>query len=261
MAIQLDATQPRTFTGGMTARQMVEGFVNVRFAGANEVARQLELMAIRPNQNSETLLYEAAKTASKPIRDGYKQKIRNATGNLRKSITTRPPKKNYQGVGVAITGPLVTGPVGASPDKGSGNHAWLVEFGTGPRKPGSRGRRAYINVHQAINGRFGKMTNLGGRTNIQFERMGRGFYFLMGSKHEPTRQARRGSGYPHDFVPDSDGGTRPYFLESGETLAPMPAQHPMEKTISESSTVVMNTLINSMQGYMRTIMGGGNPLG
>lgn len=260
MAIQLDATQPRTFDGGMTANQIVEGFINVRFSGANEVAQQLELMAVRAGVNANKLLYEAAKAASKPIRDGYKRKIRDATGNLRKSVTTRPPQRKYDGVGVAITGPVVTGPVGASPDKGSGNHAWLVEFGTGRRKPGSRGRRVYLNVHQAINGRFGRMTNLGVFNNKQYERMGRGYYFLMGSKNEPTRQARRGSGYPHDFVPDGDGGTRPYFLESGETLAPMPAQHPMEKTISESSGVVMNTLINSMQGYMRTIMGGGNPL-
>lgn len=260
MAIQLDATMPRTFDGGMTGKQIVEGFVNVRFSGANAVARQLELMAIRAGKNSDRLLYAAAKKASRPILDGYKRKIRDATGNLRKSVTTRPPKKKYESVGVAITGPVVTGPVGADPDKGSGNHSWLLEFGTGRRKPGSQGRRAYINVHQAINGRFGKTINLGRYTNTQFERMGRGYYFLMGSKNEPTRQARRGIGYPHDFVPDGEGGTRPYFLEAGETLAPMPAQHAMEKTIAESSTVVMNTLINTMQAYMGTIIGGGEPL-
>ena len=247
MAVQIDATQPRTFDGGMTAKQMVEAFVNVQTAGAREVAKKLELMAIRAGKDPNGLLKKAVEIASKPIRDGYKRKIRDATGNLSKSVTTRPPKKKYDGITMAITGPAVTGPVGADPEKGSGNHSWLVEFGSGRRKPGSQNRRAYVNVHQAINFR---MTRAGKFTNSQFERMGRGYYFLMGSLREPTRQAKMGRGYPHDFMVDASGEMHPFALQAGETYAPMPAQHPMERTIAENSSQVLNTLINTMQRYI-----------
>lgn len=247
MAVQIDATIPRTFDGGMTAKQMVEGFVTVQTAGAREVAKRLELMAIRAGKDPGGLLKKAVTIASAPIREGYKKKIRNATGNLAKSVVTKPSKKKYDGVQIAVTGPQVTGPVGADPEKGSGNHAWLVEFGTGPRKPGSQSRRAYVNVPQAINFR---MTKVGTFNNSQFERMGRGYYFLMGSKNEPTRQAKMGSGYPHDFMVNASGEMHPFALQANETYGPMPAQHPMERTIAENSGQVLNTLINTMQRFI-----------
>lgn len=250
MAVQIDATQPRTFAGGMTGKQMVEAFVNVQTAGAREVAKKLELMAIRAGKDPRGLLKKAVTLASKPIRDGYKKKVRNVTGNLGKSIVTREPKKKYDGVTMAVTGPRVTGPVGADPELGSGNHAWLVEFGTGRRKPGSQSRRAYVNVHQMINFR---MQRAGTFNNSQFEKMGKGYYFLMGSKNERTRQAKMGSGYPHDFMSDAPGEMHPYTLQPGETYAPMPAQHPMERTIAENSSQVLNTLINTMQKYIEEL--------
>lgn len=244
MAVMIDATVPRDFSG-QTANEIVKGFINIQTFGAREIAKKLEVMAFRAGQDAGKLREKAAKKAAKILERGYKDKIRNATGNLTKSITTQV--RQYEGATVAVTGPRVTGPVGADPEKGSGNHAWLVEFGTGPRKPGSQNRRAYINVHQAINGR---MQRAGGFNNKQFEQMGRGYYFLMGSKNEPTRQAKAGSGYPHDFVPDGKGGTRPFFLKPGETYKAMPAQHPMERTISENSSAVLAALIANMQGYI-----------
>lgn len=244
MALMIDATEPRTFSG-QTASEITQGFVSVRTFGAREIAQRLELMALRAGRDPGQLKAKAVKAAAKLIERGYKDKVRNVTGNLNKSMTTRI--RQYEGATVAVTGPRVTGPVGADPDKGSGNHAWLVEFGTGPRKPGSQGRRAYVNVHQAINGR---MRKVGGFNNLQFEQMGRGYYFLMGSKNEPTRQAKAGSGYPHDFLPDGKGGTRPFFLRPGETYGAMPAQHPMERTISENSSAVLSALIANMQNYI-----------
>ena len=248
MAIQLDATMPRTFDGGMTGKQIVEGFVGLRTAGAREIAQRLEEMARRAGQDPQRLMEKAVRAASRPIITGYKNKVRNVTGNLGKSMTTRVRK--YDGAAVAITGPRVTGPVGADPDLGSGNHAWLVEFGTGRRKPGTQGRRTYVNVHQQINFR---MTRAGTFNNTQFERMGKGYYFLMGSKNERTRQAKQGTGYPHDFGSDAPGDLHPIALKPGESIAPMPAQHPMERTISETSNEVLNTLINTMQGFLDTL--------
>ncbi len=244
MALMIDATMPRDFSG-QTANEIVSGFVSVRTFGAREVAQALERMAIRAGQDPGRLKARAATKAAKIIEKAYKDKIRNVTGNLGKSMTTRI--RQYDGATVGVTGPRVTGAVGADPEKGSGNHSWLLEFGTGPRKPGSQSRRAYVNVHQAINGR---MKKVGGFNNSQFEKMGRGYYFLMGSKNEPTRQAKAGSGYPHDSLPDGKGGTRPFFLRPGETYGAMPAQHTMERTISENSSAVMAALIANMQGYI-----------
>lgn len=244
MALMIDATMPRDISG-QTANEIVKGFINIQTLGAREIAKKLEMMAMRAGLDAGKLREKAAKKAAKILENGYKNKVRNVTGNLGKSITTQV--RQYEGATVAVTGPRVTGPVGADPEKGSGNHAWLVEFGTGRRKPGTQNRRTYVNVHQAINGR---MRKVGGFNNKQFEQMGRGYYFLMGSKKEPTRKAKRGSGYPHDFVPDGKGGTRPFFLEAGETYGAMPAQHTMERTISENSSAVLAALIANMQGYI-----------
>lgn len=246
MAIQIDATQPRDF-GGRSARQMVEAFVSIQTAGAREVAKELELMALRAQRDPGQLRAKAVKKASQILVKGYKAKINNVTDNLSKSIATRT--RQYSGATVAITGPRVTGAVGADPEMGSGNHAWLVEFGTGARKPGTQGRRTYINVHQMING---KMNRAGTFNNEQFASMSRGYYFLMGSKNERTRQAKAGSGYPHDFG-SRNGRMFPVTLKPGETLAPMPAKHPMEKTINENSSAVLAALIANMQNYIEKL--------
>ena len=55
----------------------------------------------------------------------------------------------------------------------------------------------------------------------------------MGSKNEPTRQARAGSGYPHDFI---------YALGPNETYGKMPASHAMQNTISQEQSAVFSTL-------------------
>jgi hypothetical protein len=249
MAVLIDGTTPRTFDGGMTAKEMLQGFVNVRTAGAREFAERLERAATAAGRDAQPLMLKAALAAGRPIAAAYKAKINKVTGNLSKSVAVKKGKNQYPGVAIAVVGPQVTGAVGADPEKGSGNHAWLLEFGTGPRKPGTQGRRTYVNVHQAING---KMSRAGTFNNEQFERMGRGYYFLMGSKNEPTRRAKMGSGYPHDF--GSVGGKMfPVRLGPGEALAPMPAQHPMEKAISETSSAALATLIAALEQQIRDI--------
>lgn len=252
MAVQIDSTTPRII-GGQTARQIAQGFVNVRIEGTQELVERLELMAIRANQDGTKILMEVAKRASEPIRLGYKKRINNVTDNLSKSVRTAPPKarSKYRGVGVAITGPQVTGPVGADPEQGSGNHSWLLEFGSGPRRPGTQGRRTYINVHQMINRRM-SIVGSGNRNfnNLQFERMSKGYYFLMGSRDERTRQAKKGSGYPHDFGSDRPGEMHPITLQPGETIAPMPAKHPMERTIEATSYEVRKIINYEVQAFI-----------
>ena len=247
MAIEIESTQPRT-TGGRTSAQIADSFIIIQTAGAREFAKQLEVMALRAGQDPGGLRAAAVKHAAKIIEDGYKSRVHEVTGNLQKSVTTKI--KQYEGATVGIVGPRVTGAVGANQETGSGNHSWLLEFGTGPRKPGSQGRRTYVSVHQAING---KMRRAGTFNNEQFERMGRGYYFLMGSINERTRQRRKGSGYPHDFGSYQPGEMFPVFLKPGESLAPMPAKAPMQKTISESSSAVLKALIDNMKNYIQTL--------
>lgn len=236
MAVVISTTTPR---GNSTS--VAEGFVTIDTLGAREVARELERRAAAAGRDAPRLLKAAVYKASEPIRKGYKEKVANVTGNLGKSIKTIT--KSYNGASVAVTGPRVTGPVGASLENGSGNHAWLVEFGTGPRRPGTQGRRTYVNVHQQINGRMRRTTTM---NDLQFLNASRGHYFLMGSLREPTRQAKMGSGYPHDFG-DTNGRMHPITLQPGETIKPMKAQHPMERTINETGGLVLQNLIAAIR--------------
>lgn len=247
MAVLIDGTTPRTFDGGMTAREMLQGFVNVRTAGAREFAERLERAATAAGRDAQPLMLKAALAAGRPIAAAYKAKINNVTGNLSKSVAVKKGKNQYPGVAIAVVGPQVTGAVGADPEKGSGNHAWLVEFGTGPRKPGTQGRRTYVNIHQAING---KMSRAGTFNNEQFERMGRGYYFLMGSINVAQRRTGKGA-----FVPDGKGGTRPYYLEAGDTYPAMPAKHAMEKAVQAASPAALNVLREAINAQIRKLAG------
>lgn len=220
--------------GGQTAKTLAQGFVTIQTAGLRELAEQLEKAAARFGQPADMKPIVAA--GARIIEKGYAQRVADVTGNLKKSIKTE--FRVYEKATVAVTGPRQTGSAGSTAKNASGNHAWLVEFGSGTRKPGTRGRRTYLNVHQAING---KMTRHSSANNEQFARMSRGYYFLMGSKNEPTRIAREGSGYPHDFG-YSGGRMHPVTLHPGDTYRPMPAKHPMERTIQAEQQRVFNTL-------------------
>jgi HK97 gp10 family phage protein len=249
MAVQVESTIPRILDNGQTGSQTLASFVSVQTAGARDVAKRLEQMAMRALQDPQRYLEKSAIEASKPLRDAYKNNIHDITGNLRRSVRTRAGKKKYAGIGVAVTGPthVVSGDEWDVEKKGAGNHAWLVEFGTGPRRPATQGRVTYLNVHQRINGKFNRVPN-GGRpfNNKQFERMGRGFYFLMGSINVPERRTGPGA-----FAKDKDGnGTHPYFLGPGETYPAMTAKHPMRNAIQQTSPAVLNTLIAAMNKYI-----------
>ena len=71
-----------------------------------------------------------------------------------------------------------------------------------------------------------------------------GYYFLMGSIREPTRQARAGSGYPHDFAFTEGRGQHPYTLHPGETYGAMPARELMQKTLASVGSQVNSSLIS-----------------
>lgn len=224
---------PRDF-GGSSGKSLAEGFVTVKTAGIRELAEQLQAIAIKMGEPKA--LEDATKKAAEHIRKGYRAKVGNATGNLRKSV--RIKTKTYDAAAVAIVGPWQSGNAGSRDGAESGNHAWLVEFGTDRRKPGTKGRRTYLNVHQMING---KMRRHSSANNQQFANMSKGYYFLMGSINEATRQAGMGKGYPHDFGV-TDGKMHPVTLHPGETYAPMPAKHAMQQTIDEQQGAVFNTL-------------------
>lgn len=220
-----------------TGKEIAAGFVTIRTSGVQELVDGL-LAAARQLDPSgrigETALKKAVGRASKIIADNYKANVGDVTGNLRKSVKTE--FRVYDNAGsravVGVTGPKSSGTGSASEREGSGNHAWLVEFGTPPRRPGTQGRRTYINIHQSINR---KMTRHSASNDEQFQRMSRGYYFLMGSINEPTRQARHGSGYPHDFMSNGDGKIRPMTLHPGETYGGMKPTHAMENAISSSA--------------------------
>lgn len=236
----------RTF-GGQTARSLAEGFVTIQTAGIRELAQELERIA--GQFAAEPALEKAVRAGATLIKKGYQSKVGNVTGNLAKSVRIKIRK--YDGAQVAVVGPWQSGKAGSREGAESGNAAWLVEFGTGRRKPGTRGRRTYLNVHQMINGR---MSRAGSFNNEQFANMSRGYYFLMGSINEATRQAKMGSGYPHDFG-ETNGKMHPVTLHPGETYGRMPAKHAMEQTIEQQKSAVYSTLEsaikNTIESYMR----------
>jgi hypothetical protein len=221
---------------GYTGKQIAEGFVTIQTRGVREFALELQKRAARAGDFKA--LERCVTEAAKVIERGYKSRIRSATGNLKRSVRTKVKNYPQDGGVIAITGPIQTGPVASSEAQASGNHAWLYEFGTGPRRAGTRGRRTYINVHQAING---KMTRHSSANDEQFARMGAGFYFLMGSINVPGRETGRGA-----FVKKPGGGTRPYYLAPGETYPAMPKSSAMKNTIDQEQMAVFNTLKNAI---------------
>jgi len=226
--------------GGSTGIESANQFVTIRTAGVRDLVAELRR---RAGSATAPILKKIVKRAAMPIEKKYAELARNhtATGNLAASVT-HEIKAYADGGVIAVVGPRQTGSVGSTDDARSGNHAWLVEFGTSRRKPGSQGRRAYINVHQAING---KMSRKGSFNNSQFEAMGRGYYFLMGSINEPSRQGSGRAGYSRDFMLGKDGRSgkqHPITLRPGETIAPMKPLKLMQKTIDGTAGQVLEAL-------------------
>ena len=199
------------------------------------------------------VLKNLMRRAGGPTMRGYKAAAlkHDQTGNL--AASTKIKVKVYDAATVAIAGPENTGTTAASQDRPSGNHAFLVEFGSGRRRPGTKGRRTYINTHKSINGRMQlhKVMDEGA-----FERQSKGVYFLMGSLREPTRQARMGKGYSHDFMAGPDGKMHPMTIGPGETYGAMPALGLMEKTIK---SVTSRTQEIIAEGIEKILEGRGSP--
>lgn len=233
--------------GGQTGKQIAAGFVTVNARGFEEASKKLLQAADALDASGkagEDALRRALRKPSRMISDQYKSNVGDVTGNLKKSVKTKYVAYKSNSAVISVTGPRSTGTGSASERDGSGNHAWLVEFGTPRRKPGTQGRRTYVNVHQMINGKMQRSSS--GVTDSQFANMGKGYYFLMGSIDEPTRQARAGSGYPHDFLPGEDG-MRPMTLQSGESYGGMPAQKSMEKSLQQVGDNARAALLSSIR--------------
>lgn len=251
MAISPSNPNPSLY-GGTTGSQAATGFVRVSFKGLEEVIKRFSEISGAVNYPDKA---EALKVASKPILQGYREKAKSmeATGNLARSTKTLPRKYRNGEIAVAVTGPEQTGRAGATTKRASGNHAWLVEFGSKPRRPGTQNRRTYVNVHQRING---KMSRIGSANDSDFANMSRGYYFLMGSINEPTRQARMGRGYTHDFMRRPGDRMRPMTLHPGETYGGMPATHIMERTIKQTASQVRATLESRLVQLINKKMSG-----
>lgn len=255
MAIRLDTTIPRDVGGGQTGVQLVEGFARIRTEGIADMARKLVNLAqqMGASDDGQKFLDQSAREASKPIAKRYAEMVGKVTGNLARSTATKRGTKKYEGVGIAVTGPAHSKASGdewtieAAPSgkkKSAGNHAWLNEFGTGKRKPGTQGRRTLLNLHQKVNG---KMSKTGRIVNDEsFARMSRtgGVFFVMGSKN--TQGRNHGSGYPHDFI---------MALGPNDTYGAMPAQHTMEKTIGAVSSEVQKRLFDAVQKRINKLGG------
>lgn len=231
--------------GGSTANSLTQGFITVQTAGVRELAQRLEKLAAEVGKPSD--MWKIVRKAAGLIERGYKSRVSDVTGNLRGSVKIEP--RYYERATVAVVGPAQTGNRGSSKTQLSGNHAWLVEWGSGRRRPGTKGRRTYVNVHQMINRRMSRHSSA---NDMQFKNMAGGYYFLMGSKNEPTRQARDGSGYPHDFG-TTNGKSHPITLRPGQTYGAMPAKHPMERTIKAEQQAVFNTLKSALENSINRL--------
>lgn len=224
-------------------------FASVRFEGLNQFAAKLRQVADGMLIDSAPFFKAAAEKAAGVIAESYKGKLTDATGNLRKSV--KVISKAYpSGVVVGVTGPRQTGSRKASPEAGSGNHAWLLEYGSGRRFPGTQNRQTYVDVFKSINGKMKRSQNMSGR---EFRRAGPGYYFLMGSLYE--RQGMGGKpGYSRDF---SDSyGTReqhPITLRPGESIDPMPAEHFMQHSINDSRAKVEQVLFAEIAKRWKTL--------
>jgi len=199
--------------------------------------------------DSQRTLEDILRQAGRPIQSAYKNGLRahDATGNLSASTRIKTKRYSASGVAIAVVGPVQTGREGATQDRPSGNHAWLFEFGSnGRRSPSTRstGRKTYVNVHQLVNRRMRLAARL--EDSDTFASRGRGYYFLMSSWKEPTRQRRAGKGYSHDFLP----GKKVYTLQAGETYGAMPAYSLMQNSIrsqaSRAQSIIRSGLIDAI---------------
>jgi hypothetical protein len=240
----------RVLSSGLTGKQTAEGFVGIRIDGVRELMKQLQ--GFVGVLESDAVLFNAVEHGASIIGGDYKRRatIHMATGNLAKSVDSK--KKRYDNqyggvVAVAIVGPKSTGSSKATESEGSGNAAWLIEFGSGPRRPGTQGRRTYVNVHQKINGRMGPMRKTARMNDEQFLNAGKGYYFLMGSLRERQNQPAGRPGYSRDFADGPGPRQHPITLRPGETIAPMPALHWMRESIGNQRMNAYNAVIRVLR--------------
>ena len=140
MAVNIPGTLPRDVGGGQTGAQRAGSFVTVQTSGVRDLARALVNAATAIGRDATKPLTDAAKKAAAPVMAAYKSNIDDVTGNLKRSVRVQAGKKKYEGLGIAVAGPVhvVNDEEWDVLKKGAGNHAWLYEFGTGRRKPGSQ---------------------------------------------------------------------------------------------------------------------------
>lgn len=241
---------PRFVAVDLTGKQRTDAFVGVQVRGIRELLQKLrEFTSVL---SSDEVMFNAVNEGAKIIEADYKRRtqLHIATGNLARSVRVKEKRYDNKDGGVAavaVVGPEFTGASGASAGKGSGNHAWLVEFGSGPRRPGTQGRRTYVNIHQKVNGHMGPMRKITRMDDEAFAKAGKGYYFLMGSLRERANQPVGRSGYSRDFADGPGPRQHPITLKPGETIAPMPALGLMQESIANHRTNVYNAVVRVLK--------------
>jgi hypothetical protein len=130
MSIEQGIGAPRELDGGLTGVELANQFITVNTAGVRDLVKRFQ--DLTNAATAPATLRRIVRKASDPIFNDYKDRAQTfeATGNLAASVTRK--YVDYPEGVVCVVGPRQTGPVGDSPERRSGNHAWLVEFGTGP---------------------------------------------------------------------------------------------------------------------------------
>jgi hypothetical protein len=173
--------------------------------------------------------------AVKSIADDYRTIAQRnaATGNLAKSVQRKFIAYDY--AASVIAGPKHTGSGSADEETGSGNHAWLIEFGTKERRPGGGNKKPALYVHKEVNGR---MKGYGAMASEDFEEASSEYAFVMGTKNRP-------------FInPGKHWG--PYAVRPNQTYGAMPRLGWMQDTIMANRADVQRSLERGVGGILKT---------
>lgn len=174
--------------------------------------------------------------AIKPFEDSYRElaERHKATGNLAKSVNRKYKAYDATSTAVGIAGPKHTGAQAATAESGSGNHAWLIEFGShGPRRPGGGPKKPALYVQQEVNGR---LHGIGAMNSLDFEQAPAGTYFVMGTKNRDPK------------VSDDKQYIR--RLGPNETYGAMPALGWMQSVVEQKSADVNRSIADGLRGIL-----------
>lgn len=216
--------------GATSSSSSSPSFISLDWAkGFEDLAKKMASIYARTEPRE---LESVMRSAAREIANDYKSLAQNnaATGNLAKSVQTKFIPYNY--AAVAIAGPKHTGSGGAD-ENGSGNHAWLIEFGTDRRRPGGGEKKPALYVHKEINGRT---RGFGAMNAMDFENASSEYSYIMGSINRPFINPQKHFG--------------PYKLKPGEDYGAMPKLGWMEDVTLANRPTVQRLMQDGIRGII-----------